>query len=168
MLLAILTYGVVFTITTIFFITTPLNNHTSHIIFSIIGWALLCAGFIISFIYNYQKKHLHSHDINTYINILPALDSTERLLFSNIYSSLVFLSLAIISGFIFLEDMFAQHLVHKKFFAIMSWGLIAIISYLRIFKGLRDKKATLTIQIAFISLVLGYFGSNFVLSVLLS
>lgn len=167
-MLAIITYGFVILITSVAFSSIDFDKESSHIVFSIISWGLIFNGFILSFVYNYQKRHLHSHKINKYINFLPALDTTESLLFSNIYLGWIFLTIAIISGFAFLDDMFAQHLVHKTFFAIISWILLLVISSLRIFKCLRDNKATLTIQISFILLLIGYFGSKAVLYLILS
>jgi ABC-type uncharacterized transport system permease subunit len=166
MLLAVITYSFVIITTLIFFSNIDINNNTIHIILSVISYTLLFASFILSFVLNYQQKHLHSHNINKFILFLPALDKTEKVLFSNIYLSLILLGFAIISGFIYLEDIFAQHLAHKTFFAIFAWFLILTISVLRIFKGLRDKKATRTIQLAFLLIILGYFGSKFVLSII--
>ena len=67
----------------------------------------------------------------------------------------------------FLEDMFAQHLIHKTVFAIAAWSIYAGLLWGRHFRGWRGNKAIRWTLAGFISLMLAYFGTKIVLEVIL-
>ena len=72
------------------------------------------------------------------------------------------------TGLVFLENMFAQHLAHKTILSIIAWLVFAILLYGHWYKGWRGRTAVRWTLAGFISLMLAYFGSKFVLEVLLS
>ena len=74
----------------------------------------------------------------------------------------------IISGFVFMDDMFAQHLVHKTVLTILSFVVWGILLWGHHSFGWRGKTALRWIFGAFIVLILAYFGSKFVLEILLN
>lgn len=166
--LALVSYSFVIITTTLIFTQIDLDGGTmTHVLFSISGYSLLFVSFILSFVVNLQRKQLKLKALNNkIINTLPPLEKVENLLFSNIYLSFLLITFAIISGFVFLDDIFAQQLVHKTFFTILAWILLLMITALRLQFGLRDKKATRLIQASFIFIVIGYFGSKLVLSLI--
>ncbi len=69
---------------------------------------------------------------------------------------------------IFFEDFFAQHLAHKTFFSIFSWIFFAILLWGRHTQGWRGKTAVRWTLSGFITLAVAYWGTKFVLEVLLS
>jgi len=73
----------------------------------------------------------------------------------------------ILTGVIFIEDLFAQHLSHKTAFSIISWALYAILLFGRHVLGWRGKIAIRWIIAGFAMLMLAYFGSKFVLEFVL-
>jgi ABC-type uncharacterized transport system permease subunit len=77
------------------------------------------------------------------------------------------LTLAILSGFLFLDDLFAQRVVHHTVLAIASWFVYATLLVGRQLLGWRGSTAVRWTLIAFSLLVLGYFGSKFVIEILL-
>ena len=91
----------------------------------------------------------------------------EKLLFSLLWIGITGLSLAIVTGLLFLEDMFAQHVVHHTLFAIASWCVYALLLAGHWISGWRSTTVTAWVLIAFALLVLGYFGSKFVLEILI-
>ena len=76
-------------------------------------------------------------------------------------------SMALMSGFIFLQDIFAQHLVHKSVLSIIAWFVFAILLYGRWQAGWRGRTAIRWTLSGFVSLMLAYFGSKFVLEIIL-
>jgi len=87
----------------------------------------------------------------------------EKLLFDFILAGFIGLTLALLSGFIFLEDLFSQHLVHKTALSIIAWLVFATLLIGRFTIGWRGRTAIRWTLSGFISLMLAYFGSKFVL-----
>ena len=139
----------------------------THILLSIIAYSVIALALsqaLLIAIQNYQLKHRHIHDI---LHILPPLQTMEDILFDFIKIGLVLLTLAISTGFLFVQDMVAQHLVHKIVFAIASWGVLALMLIGRKQWGWRGMVAVKWTLVSFVLLSLAYFGSKFVLEVLL-
>ncbi|OOZ35821.1 cytochrome c biogenesis protein CcsA, partial [Solemya elarraichensis gill symbiont] len=70
-------------------------------------------------------------------------------------------------GFIFLEDMFAQHLVHKTLLSLIAWCVFAILLHGRFKFGWRGRKALKWTLAGFAFLLLAYFGSKAVIELIL-
>lgn len=139
-----------------------------HIAFAIASYNTLFAAFVLSFILSYQQQHLHNHNINYIINKLPALETTEKILFITIYIGFGLLSLAIINGILTIEDFFAQHLAHKTVFAVIAWVLLLVLIILHLALGLRDKIALRAVQLAFVLIMIGYVGTKIALALIAS
>ena len=92
----------------------------------------------------------------------------ENLLFDTIVTGFICLSLSLVSGMMFLENMFAQQLAHKTVLSILAWIVFAILLLGRWQLGWRGRTAIRWTLGGFISLMLAYFGSKFVLEVLLA
>jgi ABC-type uncharacterized transport system permease subunit len=73
-----------------------------------------------------------------------------------------------VSGFAFLEDMFAQQVVHHTVLALASWLIYAGLLTGHYLFGWRSYTATYGTMIAFALLLLAYFGSKFVLEIVLA
>ena len=91
----------------------------------------------------------------------------ETMLFEILWVGLILLTLAIGSGMLFLEDIFAQHLVHKTVLTICAWALFATLLWGRHQLGWRSQTAVRFTLAGFLVLMLGYFGSKLVLEVIL-
>jgi ABC-type uncharacterized transport system permease subunit len=74
----------------------------------------------------------------------------------------------IISGFVFMDDMFGQHLAHKTVLTLVSFAVWGILLWGRHRFGWRGKVALRWILGGFVVLILAYFGSKFVLEILLN
>lgn len=135
----------------------------SHVFFSITAYGLLGLAALQAMVVSVQAHHLHNHRPGGFIQSLPPLNTMESLLFSMLTAGFILLSLSLISGFIFLDDMFAQHLVHKTLLSIGAWFLFGTLLYGRWRYGWRGKRAVKWTMFAFGLLILAYFGSKFVL-----
>ena len=91
----------------------------------------------------------------------------ERLLFRMIAVGFVLLSVSLLSGLFFLEDLFAQHLIHKTVLSIAAWGVFGVLLWGRWKLGWRGRLAIRWTLAGFATLMLAYFGSKFVLELVL-
>ncbi len=152
-------------ITTIIIFAGVLDIYNAHIILSVVSYGMLFAAFILSYMMSYQIKQLRSHNLSV-ITHFPALETSEKVLFGTIYLGFALLSVAIVNGLDVVEDLFSQQLVHKTVFALISWVVLLGLIILRLVTGLSDKRAITSVQISFILLIIGYFGTKIALEIL--
>ena len=138
-----------------------------HVLLSISAYGLLAIAAVQSILLLIQTHYLKNKHPGGFIRSLPALQSMETLLFQMINSGFILLTLALLSGFIFLDNIFAQHLVHKTILSIIAWLLFAILLWGRSHFGWRGKKAIHFTLSGFVFLMLAYFGSKMVLEIIL-
>ncbi len=133
-----------------------------HVLVSIIAYSLLGFAASMSIVLSLQNRMLHNHHPGGLMKKLPPLQVMEKLLFDFIFAGFIGLTLALLSGFVFLEDLFAQHLVHKTVLSIIAWLVFAILLIGRFTIGWRGRTAIRWTLSGFASLMLAYFGSKFV------
>jgi len=92
----------------------------------------------------------------------------EQLLFQFLLCGEVLLTLALLSGFVFLDNMFAQHLAHKTLLSCLAWIVFGILLWGRHFRGWRGSNAIRWTLAGFLLLMLAYFGSKLVRAFLLA
>ena len=139
-----------------------------HILTSIIAYSLLALAALQAILLSIQNKFLHAHQPGGIIKLMPPLRNMEVLLFEVIVVGFAALTISLGSGLLFLENMFAQQLVHKTVLSILAWFvfLILLIGHWKL--GWRGRVAIRWTLGGFASLMLAYFGSKFVLEILLS
>jgi ABC-type uncharacterized transport system permease subunit len=138
-----------------------------HIGLSILAYSVLtiaaCQAAAVAAL-DYQLRHRHTRGI---VQLLPPLQLMESMLFEIIWVGLVLLTLSIGTGVVFLEDIFAQHLVHKTSLSIVAWLVFAALLWGHQRLGWRSQTAVRWTLAGFAVLMLGYFGSKLVLEVIL-
>jgi ABC-type uncharacterized transport system permease subunit len=139
-----------------------------HILTSIIAYSILALAALQAVFLSIQNKFLHAHHPGGIIKLMPPLKYMEELLFEIILVGFVALTISLGSGLIFLENMFEQQLAHKTVLSILAWFvfLILLIGHWKL--GWRGRTAIRWTISGFISLMLAYFGSKFVLEILLA
>ena len=143
-------------------------NIQMHVLTSLTAYAFLALAAVQAILVWVQRKKLHNHKPGGVLRALPALDETERLLFTLLMAGFVTLSLSLATGFFYLEDMFAQHLVHKTVLSVMAWLIFGLLLFARWRWGWRGKRAVFWTLTGFAVLILAYFGSKFVLEIVLN
>ncbi len=150
----------------------PLTAHnwemSIHILSSIIAFSLLNIAALQAILLAIQDQQLRSHHPKRLIQALPPLQAMETLLFQMITTGLVFLSISLLSGFIFIDDLFAQHLVHKTVLSIFAWFIFSGLLLGRLRYGWRGSIAIQWTLVGFVLLLLAYFGSKMVLELILN
>ncbi len=139
-----------------------------HILSSIIAFSLLTIAAFQALILALQNSQLKSHNPGRLMLAFPPLQAMESLLFQMISTGLLFLSISLLSGFIFIENIFAQHLAHKTILSIIAWIIFSSLLIGRERYGWRGKTAIRMTLYGFLSLLLAYFGSKLVLELILN
>lgn len=139
----------------------------AHIFSSIIAFSLLNIAALQAMLLAIQEQQLRKHPPKKFIQTLPPLQTMESLLFQMIATGLIFLTFSLISGFVFIEDLFAQHLVHKTILSIIAWITFTSLLIGKVRYGWRGQTAVKWTLTGFILLLLAYFGSKLVLELIL-
>ena len=134
-----------------------------HIMLSISAYSLLNLAALQALLLALQNSQLHHNPTSTLLRALPPLQSMENLLFKVIVTGFIFLSLSLLSGALFVEDLLAQHLAHKTVLSLLAWVLFATLIWGHMRYGWRGKVAVRWTLGAYFSLMLAYFGTKFVL-----
>ena len=140
----------------------------SHVFLSVGAYALLSIAVAQSILLKIQERLLHDHNINTFIDKLPPLQTMEDFFFQTLKMGCILLTLSLASGFIFVDEFFEQNLSYKTFLSVIAWGaFVGIVVGHKMF-GWRGRNAILATQIAFSVMVLAYFGTKLVLERLIT
>jgi len=139
----------------------------AHILSSLLAYSLLSIAVAQAILLAIQDKYLHNKHPSGFLHTLPSLETMETLLFRIIGLGVIALTLSLLSGFIYLEDMFAQHLVHKTILSLLAWAVFVTLLWGHYKFGWRGKIAIKWSISGFTLLMLAYFGSKFVIEVIL-
>ncbi len=140
-----------------------------HIVLSVLAYSLLAIASCQALLLAWQNWRLHNKHLGGWLHTnLPPLQTMEELLFEVLWSGYLLLTLSLLTGFLFIEDLFAQHLVHKTVFSIVAWIFYGVLLWGHHVQGWRGNKAIRWTLGGFMALVLSYTGSKFVMEYLLS
>jgi ABC-type uncharacterized transport system permease subunit len=145
-----------------------------HIAIAILAYSTLTIAAFHAVLMALQESRLHTRSerssfLDTALDQLPALLTMEKLLFRLIGFGFILLSLTVLSGIVFSEQLFGRALRwdHKSVFTLLSWALFAVLLAGRHWRGWRGKTALTFTLAGFATLLLAYVGSRFVLEVVL-
>ena len=147
--------------------TTPDWGIHAHVTLSILAYSLLSLGAGLAILFLYRERTLRQRRLQAWTRILPPLESLESALFTALAAGFSLLTLALFSGLMFLEDIFAQHLLHKTVLSLVAWGVFAVLLFGRASLGWRGRQAVHWVLAGYGLLALSYFGSRFVLEFIL-
>lgn len=139
----------------------------THIISSIIAFSILGLAAVQAILLFFQDKALKEHANIKMLRGIPSLHESETLLFQSITLGVAILTISLVSGFIYLDDIFAQHLAHKTTLSSLAWIVFVILLWGRAQFGWRGSTAIRWSLSGFTFLILAYFGSKFVLEFVL-
>ena len=145
-----------------------------HIAIALLAYSTLTVAAFHAVLMALQESGLHTRRaraswMSAALDQLPALLTMERLLFRMIGLGFILLTLTVLSGIVFSEQLFARVLTwdHKSVFTLLSWLLFGALLVGRRWRGWRGKTALSLVLAGFTTLLLGYVGSRFVLEVIL-
>jgi ABC-type uncharacterized transport system permease subunit len=145
------------------------SPQTFHIVVSILAYGLLTLSAVQALLVSLQERRLHAHHPGGFVRALPPAQTMESLMFQLVVAGFLLLTGTVVSGLFFSEQVFGRplHLNHHTVFAILGWAVYGILLFGRWRLGWRGRVAVRWTLAGFALLVIGYFGSKFVVEVLL-
>ena len=138
-----------------------------HVLLSLAAYSLFSLAALQAGVLAIQEQQLHQRHVAGLMRKLPPLQSMEAGLFQLIIGGFVLLTAGLITGFVFINDIFTQHLAHKTVLSLIAWCVFATLLWGRWRHGRRGQTAIKWTLVGFLFLVLAYFGSKLVLEFIL-
>jgi ABC-type uncharacterized transport system permease subunit len=148
-------------------ITQGSGHITAHIITSVVAFGVLSIAGVYAVFIELIDRLLRKHTFNKLVQSLPALDTLEAVLFHLIQAGFVILTVALLTGLVYVNDLFGQHLAHKTILSIFAWLIFALLLWGRWKRGWRGRVAVRMTLAGIGLLLLAYFGSKLVLEIIL-
>ena len=141
-----------------------------HFTAAMLAYSLFTLSALHAVFMGYAERKLHQRALTKGLASLPPLLTMEALLFRMIVIAFTLLTVALVTGSFYSEEIFGKPLAfdHKTLFAFLSWGIFAALLIGRHLRGWRGRTALRWTLAGFMVLLLAYIGSRFVIEVLLS
>jgi ABC-type uncharacterized transport system permease subunit len=134
-----------------------------HVAMATTAFAFLTIGMALALAQVLVDRRLRARQPLGWLKILTPLESLEHGTFQSILAGFTVLTLALVSGAFFVQDLFAQHLVHKVTLAIVAWVVFGVLLLGRLRFGWRGRQALRWTFAGYTLLGLSYFGSKIIL-----
>jgi len=115
-----------------------------HVTVALLAFGVLSMAAALAILLALQERALRHRQIGSWLRALPPL-----------------------TGILFVDNLFGQHLVHKTVLSIIAWLVFGALLYGRWRHGWRGRSAVNLTLIGMAVLLLAFFGSKFVLEVIL-
>jgi ABC-type uncharacterized transport system permease subunit len=141
----------------------------AHVAIALVAYALFIVAAVQALVLMGLEKRLRRRLPDPNANAMPPLLTLERFLFRLITAGFVLLTLTVVSGALFSEELFGRALTftHKSIFSVLGWLTFGGLLWGRWRYGWRGRIALRWILTGTVFLFLAYLGSKFVLEVLL-
>jgi ABC-type uncharacterized transport system permease subunit len=136
-----------------------------HIALSLIAYSLFTIASLQAVYLAFAERRLKQHE--PVMDALPPLPVMERNLFQLTAAAFILLSLGLLVGSIYIEDIRGQHLSHKIVFSLLAWSTFAVLLAGHQWWHWRGRRAVKFVIGGFVLLAVGYFGSKIALELIL-
>lgn len=140
---------------------------TLHVVLALFAFAVLAIAALVAAMLAIQERALRHRQLGGLAAWLPALTVTENLLFQLIGVGFALLTLTLVTGAVFVEHLFDQHLAHKTVLSVVAWLVFGALLYGRWRHGWRGQRAARMTLAGMAVLLLAFLGSKFVLELVL-
>lgn len=140
-----------------------------HTLASVLAFGLLALAFCQAVLLLSQEWHLQNKRSGGFFHALPPLQTMEQVLFRLIGAGFALLTVALLSGVVFSQELFGRSLPfnHHVVLSLVAWLAFGTLLAGRRLFGWRGRVAAGWTIGSFALLSLGYFGTRFVLEILL-
>ncbi|TAM61721.1 MAG: inner membrane protein YpjD [Rhodanobacter sp.] len=138
-----------------------------HVTVALIAFSVLSIAAALAILLAVQERALRHRQFGPWLRALPPLTLTETLLFRLIGAGFTLLSLTLLTGALFVDNLFGQHLAQKTLLSIVAWLVFGVLLYGRWRHGWRGQRAVKLTLIGMAVLLLAFFGSKAVLELVL-
>ncbi|MDD9890509.1 MAG: cytochrome c biogenesis protein CcsA [Gammaproteobacteria bacterium] len=167
--LAIITIIASLTIRSDFPATNMSIGLASHVLISILAYSFITIAAVQAGFLAYQNHQLKNHHAGGLISKFPPLQDMEAFLFELLWVGQLLLSLGIIAGLVFIDDIWGRDgVIHKTFFSALAWIVFAVLLWGRHQLGWRGVTAIRGTLTGFGLLIIGFYGSKFILEYILA
>lgn len=135
-----------------------------HIILALLAYAICFIATLYAIQLRWIDHNLKQKKLN-FPMIMPPLMTVERHFFRILLAGEIFLTLALISGSIYLPDFFATQNIQKAIFSFISWILFAVLLIGHQKCHLSGKRVIIGTISGMILLTIAYFGSRAMLNI---
>ena len=134
------------------------------------GYSFLAFGAIFSIFLKFIESDLHEKNESSFFSSNLSILAMENQLFTIYWIGFILLSITMLSGSYFSEELFGAAFVlnHKFLLSSLAWLLYGGLLIGRAQFGWRGKKAINLSLSAFLILVLAYIGTKFILEIVLA
>ena len=136
-----------------------------HIGISLVAYSLLAIAALQALYLWTARRRIKAH--RSILTFFPPLPEMEKTLFQITSVAFVLLSIGLAVGAAHVENIVEQHLAHKIFFSILAWVIFAILLVGRYLKNWQGDRAITYVVSGFSVLAIGFFGSKFVLELII-
>ncbi len=142
---------------------------TLHFAIAMLAYSLFIVATVHAVVMLAEEKWLHRGVLPPFLRTLPPLLEMEALLFRIILAAFVLLTLTVVSGLFFSDELFGKPLTftHKTVFGILSWLIFGGLLAGHSIWGWRGRTAVRWTLVGFTMLLLAYVGSKVVLELVL-
>jgi len=138
-----------------------------HVAVALLAYSLLSIAAVLAILLAVQERALRAHRPGRLVRALPPLTQTEALLFRLIGAGFALLTLTLLSGALFVQNILAQHLAHIIVLSVLAWLIFGALLWGRWRHGWRGTRAVNLTLTGMAVLALAFFGSKFVLEMIL-
>lgn len=141
----------------------------AHLVAAILAYAFFTLAGLQAWLMQWTEGRLHAGRVDGWVSQLPPVITQENVLFRLIGSGFTLLTLNLLSGALFAEEIFGKALPfnHKTVLGISSWLIFGWLLAGRHIGGWRGRIAARMTIAGCIVLLLAYIGARFVAEVLL-
>jgi len=145
-------------------------NALVHVLTALVGYSFLAFGAIFSIFLRFIENDLHEKNDGSFFSSNLSILAMENQLFTIYWIGFILLSITMLSGSYFSEELFGAAFVlnHKFLLSSLAWLLYGGLLIGRAQLGWRGKKAINLSLSAFLILVLAYIGTKFILEIILA
>ena len=138
-----------------------------HVTFALLAFSVLSIAAVLAILLAIQERALRRSQFKHWLRALPPLTLAESLLFRMIAAGFALLTLTLLTGVLFVDNLFGQHLVHKTVLSIIAWAIFGALLLGRWRYGWRGGRAVNLTLLGMGTLILAFIGTKFVLELVL-
>ncbi len=149
---------------TLVFVLHSYAPNLAHAGFSVVAVGILALAAIQAILTAIQNHVLKTHPLHVYplLRHLPPLEIMHATLFKVLWAGFILLSLAFLSAFLYLPNVWQHIQFSKLLLSILAWSLFATLLYGYHRSGWGSDLVTTRTIIGVLLLIVAYFGSKWI------
>jgi ABC-type uncharacterized transport system permease subunit len=138
-----------------------------HVATSIAAYGAVAYAGTLAILLSWQHAQLKKRPLTPLLAALPPLDAMEYLFLRTVQTAWIMLTIALVTGIMYVENFWVQHLAHKTALSVLAWCGMALALWQHVKQGGVTRTMRKTAVGAAALLCVGYLGSKAILEFLL-